>query len=211
MRFRITGAVAVLVLAAIAFLPGISTAEDEQPAAYQQQPPQAQEATVTKLVVKRPDKRVHRVQKFSPPAHPAPSYVFNVILPYEAARAGASLGTLSRRVACESGGRWYASNGQYQGIGQFAASTFSRGLSTIGSRKVTIKTIKFRRMHSRVYRYWSDGRLTRSKGRIVRQRIVTRLVGYMSTAYSDAWTQARIMAQANAGRSAVHDSEWECR
>lgn len=187
-----------------------AVADDPQPVAPQS-PPQAQEATVTKLVVKRPHKRVHRVRRFSPPAHPTSSYVFNVILPYEAARAGASLSTLTRRVSCESHGNWWANNGQYNGIGQFAYSTFTRGLSSIGSRQVTLTSKKIRRMYSRVYRFWSDGRVTRSKGRVRRQRVITKHVGYVSTAYSDAWTQARIMAQANAGKSAVSDSEWSCR
>jgi len=209
MRRFIISVVTISVLL-VATISASSAAEDQQPAPAPSNP-QAQEATVTKIVVKRPDKRVRMVRRFAPPAHPPASYVFNVILPYEAARAGASLSTLTRRVSCESGGHWYANNGQYNGIGQFSSGTFYRGLSSIGTRQVTITEIKYRRMHSRVYRFWSDGRVTRSRGKVRRQRIHVKRVGYISTAYTDAWTQARIMAQANAGKSAVHDSEWSCR
>jgi hypothetical protein len=195
---------AILAAFAAFFVSGTATAE-----APPQQQPEAEQATVTKLVVKRPPRTVHRVREFRTPTRPTPAYVFNTIVPHEAQRWGASRYVLARRIACESHGQWWATNGQYSGVLQFSPGTFWRGMSTIRSKVVTLTTVKTRRMHSRVYRYWSDGRLTRSKGRIVRQTVVTRLRA--SIANNTTWLQVRIGAQANAGRSAVHDSEWSCR
>lgn len=209
MRY-VTIAVVGAILAVAAFSSS-SAAEDQQPAATTNQPaPQAQKATVTKIVVKRPSKVKHMKRRFTLTLQPSPMYVRNVILPMEAARAGISAASLQNRASCESHFNWWASNGQYVGILQFGANAFYRGLSTIGTRRVELQITKFRRMHSRVYRYWSDGTISRHKGRVRRQRVVVRLVGYSSTRMMDPWTQARIAAQAIAGRSAVRSSEWAC-
>lgn len=206
----VTIAVVGTILAVAAFSSS-SAAEDPQPTATtEQSPPQAQKATVTKIVVKRPNKVKHMKRRFSPTLHPSPLYVRNVILPMEAARAGISTAALQNRASCESHFNWWATNGQYVGILQFGSNAFYRGLGSIGTRKVVLHVVKFRRMHSRVYRYWSDGTISRHKGRVRRQRIIVKLVGFSSTAQADPWTQARIAAQAIAGRSAVHSGEWSC-
>lgn len=195
----------ILMMTAIAS----SAAEDPQPQAPAPSP-EAQKATVTKIVVKRPNKVKHMKRRFTPTLHPSPSYVRNVILPMEAARAGISAAALQNRASCESHFNWWATNGQYVGILQFGSNAFYRGLGSIGTRKVVLHVVKFRRMHSRVYRFWSDGKVTRHKGRVRRQRVVIKLVGYSSTQQADPWTQARIGAQAIAGRSAVNSGEWSC-
>jgi hypothetical protein len=171
----------------------------------------SQQASLVKVVVKSPKAVVHRLVHFRPAAHPRSSYVFKVIVPYEAKRWGANVGTISRRIRCESGGNWWASNGAYNGVGQFSASTFWRGLSTIRSLRVRLVTARMRWIHTRVYHYWSNGQVSRERGRVMHQRVIQTRVGRISRAYSDAWTQTRIMSQAAAGISAVHDSEWECR
>lgn len=208
MQFKIAVAASGLVLAAVGLYGTSSSAEDVAPV---EAPPQAQRATIVKTEVVRPKRTVHRRGRFAVPSWPTPSYVLNVIAPHEAALWGASLSTLQRRIRCESGGSPGAANGQYRGVGQFASGTFYRGMGTIGTRRVVIFETKYRRMHSRVYRSWSDGRRTRHNGRVVRQRVVVKRVGRISGVYPDAWSEVRIMAQANAGRSAVHDSEWSCR
>lgn len=169
------------------------------------------EAVVVKTVVKRPPGVVHRRVRFRPPAHPTASYLFRVIVPYETHRWGADSGTIARRIRCESGGHWWASNGQYNGVGQFARSTQARGLTTIRSYRVRLVERVSRLIHARIYHHWSDGRISRQRGKVVRQRVVVKRVGRISRDYLDAWTQVRIMSQAQRGISAVHDSEWECR
>lgn len=203
--------IALVVALGAAFL--LSTAaqgQEQEPPAPQPQP-EAQQATVVRLEVKRPKAVIHRHARFAVPSWPTPSYVLGVIVPYEASLWGASEATLHRRISCESGGDPGAANGQYRGVGQFASGTFYRGMSTISSRVVRITAVKYRRMHSRVYRHWSDGRVTRARGRVRRQRVVMHYRGAISGGYPDTWSEVRIMAQANAGRSAVHDSEWQCR
>lgn len=178
-------------------------------AAGQDAPQPEARPSVVKLTVERPPRVVHRKAHFTPPARPTPAYVLGVIVPYEAARHGANAYTLHRRIMCESHGHWWAQNGQFSGVLQFAPGTFWRGMTTIGSKSVELVTVRHRSMHSRVYRHWSTGRITRSRGRAVRQTVITRRRG--SIGGSVTWLQVRIGAQANAGRSAVHDSEWSCR
>lgn len=187
-------------------LPAVTKGEEGHP-----QPEQATQATVIGVEVKRPPRRVYQRARLKTPSKPTPSYVIGVIVPHEAGLWGASFSTLRRRIMCESHGRWWATNGQYAGIGQFAPGTFYRGMSTIATRSIVIRTQRYRRMHSRVYRHWSDGRTTRNKGRVVRQFVTMTRRGRIRGTYPDAWSEARIMAQANAGRSAVHDNEWQCR
>jgi hypothetical protein len=175
--------------------------------------PTAQQATVTKLVVHRP--KLHRtvVRSFAPPARPSPGYVLGTIAPLEAAHFGAPLGVLRCRISRESGGRYWASNGQYQGVGQFAASTFSRGLSTM-PRGIRLRERSSRLVRAEVVRVWSDGRVTRSKGRYSRVRVLRILKGRISPWASPGhttWAQVRIMAQALVGRSAVSSGEWSTR
>jgi hypothetical protein len=174
-------------------------------------PPPAQQATVVKKIVKRPPRVVHRRAKLHLPAKPTVAQVQRAIR-REAAMWGVSAAGLSRRVACESHYHWWASNGQYQGVLQFAPGTFYRGLGTIRTRRVIEVSVRTRRMHSRVYRHWSDGKITRSKGRIVRQTVVVTRRGMIpkKPSVTNVDAQLRIGAQALRGISAVHSSEWAC-
>lgn len=170
--------------------------------------PIAQPSVISKEV-KRPPKVVHRKAKLKIPSRPTVEQVGQMIR-YEAALWGVPAASLERRARCESGLRWWASNGPYQGVLQFHPGTFRRGLQTIQTLRVKIKDAKIRRMHSRVYFRWSTGRVTRSKGRVVRQRVLTTRVGRLGTNAINPWTQIRIGAQALRGISAVRSSEWSC-
>lgn len=174
-------------------------------------PPAAEQATVIKQIVKRPPRQVHRHARLTLPAHPTAAQVQRAIQ-REAAMWGVSAAALSRRVACESGYRWWATNGAYIGVLQFGANAFYRGLETIRTRRVVEVSVTVRRMHSRVYRDWSDGRITRSRGRIVRQTVVTTRTAMLPRhpLMTDVETQLRIGAQAIRGISAVRTSEWSC-
>lgn len=204
--------ISVVAMAVVAFATVVTTTTAGESAAVpaaSQPPPQASIANVRFV---HPKRAVHRHAKFTPTSTPSVAYVRDVILPYEARRYGVSLSHLRARVACESGYRWWASNGQYHGIGQFASSTYWRGVSTLGSRKVVHVTRHTRKRPVIRIRTYTDGTITREERWRVTQTVIVRRVGKLRPGVAfDAWTEARIMAQAIAGRSAVHDSEWECR
>jgi len=168
-------------------------------------------ATVVKTSRVVPARRKVVRKRFSPWAKPSPRRVRQIIR-WEARRWGISASSLARRVGCESGFRWSAGNGQYQGLLQFAPSTFSRGMRTITSRGVKIKRVRKRAVREvRVSRY-SDGTVVRKKGRKRAQRVTYVYKGRFprNPAVTHAWAQLRIGAQAIAGRSAVSSGEWGC-
>lgn len=198
--------VLALVIGAMSFTT-VVFAEDAPPPPTQ--PPT--QPTVVKLVVKRPPKLVHRRAHLHLPVRPSTAEVIHAIN-REAVMWGVPAASLSRRVACESRYHWWATNGQYVGVLQMGANAFYRGLSTIRTRKVTEVAVRTRRMHSRVYRHWSSGRVTRSRGRVVRQRVVLtkRTMLPRHPTMSNVDTQLRIGAQALRGISGVRSSEWAC-
>ena len=100
-------------------------------------------ATVVKTSRVAPPRRKVVRKRFSPWAKPSPRRVRQIIR-WEAKRWGISASRLARRVGCESGFRWYAGNGAYQGLLQFASGTFYRGMSSIKSRGVKIKRVRKR-------------------------------------------------------------------
>jgi hypothetical protein len=157
-----------------------------------------------------PDRYKRRTVRFTPSSRPSPAQVHRIIA-LEARRWNISEWALSRRVGCESGYRWWAANGQYHGLGQFASSTFSRGLSTM-PRGVVFKRSRVLRRHTRYVRVYASGRRKGVWGYAVKVRRTRVYRGRISRPdWLHGWAQLRIMAQAIAGRSAVHDSEWECR
>ena len=175
----------------------------------------ADEPTATASVVKVENKKaplkkvVHR--KFRPWAKPSPAKVREIIN-NEARRWGVSAAALSRRVACESHYHWWASNGQYQGVLQFASSTFYRGLRTIRTHRVKIVRTKSRKVNDRRVTHYSDGRRTSRRTTPRRQRLVVVYHGRIPRrpAMNNTFAQIRIGAQALRGISAVHSSEWSC-
>lgn len=203
----------VLCVAFAAFFCGAAFTEADTQPPPQEQQETAQEATIVKTVVKRPPRSVHRRSHYTVPSKPTPAEVREMIS-REATLWRVPAASLSRRVACESHFQWWASNGQYQGVLQFAPETFYRGMRTIRTLHVRVVETKFRRMHSRVYRHWSDGKVSRHRGRIVRQRVIVKRVGKIGNGgpvqVSNALAQVRIGAQALRGISAVHSSEWSC-
>ena len=154
-------------------------------------------------------KVVHR--RFRPWAKPTPGQVREIIT-NEARRWGVPAASLSRRIACESRYHWWASNGQYQGVLQFAYGTFYRGLRTIRDRHVRIVRTKVRRVHEARVTHYSDGRKVRRRTTPRRQRLVVVYRGRIPRrpAMNNTFAQVRIGAQAIRGISAVHSSEWSC-
>jgi hypothetical protein len=172
--------------------------------------PTAQASVVsTKNVVPARKKVVHR--KFRPWAKPSQRKVREIIR-NEARRWRISAASLTRRAHCESRLNWWASNGLYHGVLQFAPSTFYRGVSSIRTRKVTLVRTKIRRVNVvRVSRY-SDGRTERRRTTPRRQKLVVVYHGKLprNPSVTNAWAQLRIGAQAIRGISAVRSSEWGC-
>jgi hypothetical protein len=197
--------VAALLLAVViplAFAAAPRAVADDQPTAT---------ASVVKVENwKAPRKKVvHR--KFRPWAHPTAGQVREIIRS-EARRWGIPAASLSRRVACESRYRWYATNGQYSGVLQFSANAFYRGMHTIKSRQIKLVRTKSRRVHDRLITHYSDGRKISRRTTPRRQRVVVVLKARLprSPAISNTFAQIRIGAQAIRGISAVHSSEWSC-
>ena len=152
---------------------------------------------------------VHR--KFRPWARPSAGQVREIIR-NEARRWGVSAASLSRRVACESRYHWWASNGQYSGVLQFASGTFYRGMHTIKSRKIKIVRTHTRRVHDARVTHYSDGRKVRRRTTPRRQRLTVVLTARLprTPRVNNTFAQIRIGAQALRGISAVHSSEWAC-
>jgi hypothetical protein len=171
--------------------------------------------TATASVVKVENRKAKRKKvvhrSFRPWAHPTPGQVREIIR-NEARRWGVPAASLSRRVACESHYHWWATNGQYSGVLQFAPGTFYRGMHTIKSRRVKIVRSKSRRVHDRRIVHLSDGRKVNRRTTPRRQRLIVVYTGRIprSPAVSNTFAQIRIGAQALRGISAVHSSEWSC-
>lgn len=159
----------------------------------------------------RPARVLHIKTHFTPWAEPTVAQVYTIIN-IEAARAHISVFGLIHRISCESGFRWWAANGQYHGLGQFAQSTFNRGVLSIGSRRVYYVTTRWRAVRVKRIRGFSDGTTKIVPRWRIRQRIIHIHNGTLPRfpALTDGWTQVRVMAEAIAGRSAVHNSEWQC-
>jgi hypothetical protein len=166
---------------------------------------------VTKVTSVRPARRKVVRKRFKPAARPSPRGVRRIIH-LEARRWNISPSSLSRRVECESNYRWYAGNGAYQGLLQFASSTFYRGLSSIRSRKVKFVRERKRMVHGERIVQYSDGSLTVGRGVKRRQKVVTVYSGTLprNPSVTHGWTQLRIGSQAIRGLSAVGSGEWAC-
>ena len=154
-------------------------------------------------------KVVHR--RFRLWKRPSPSQVREIIS-NEARRWHIPAGSLARRVGCESHFNWFASNGQFQGVLQFAPGTFYRGMSTIRDRRIKIVRQKMRRVHEARITHYSDGRKVRRRTTPRRQRLIVVYTARLprSPAPNNTFAQLRIGAQAIRGISAVHSSEWSC-
>jgi hypothetical protein len=168
-------------------------------------------ASVVKVETKRVarNKVVHR--RFRLWSRPSTGQVREIIR-NEARRWRVPEASLSRRIACESHYHWWATNGQYSGVLQFAPNTFYRGMSTIKSHKVSIVRVMNRRVHDRRIVHLSDGRKINRRTTPHRQRLVVVLRARLprTPAVSNTFAQIRIGAQALRGISAVHSSEWAC-
>jgi hypothetical protein len=208
-------ALAALAAIALALTSAFSASAQDDPAAAPAATPTPTPEPVVRVRTERrmPKKVIRKRRKFTVPAYPSASYVLNVIALHEAQRWGASYLRLRCRIAGESGGSVWATNGQYEGIGQFADETFGRGMSSIGSRKVKLVAVRHRMKRPVYIDHFSDGTTERRRGAKRRQRVVITKVGWIPRwpAKRHAWAQTRIMARAFVGLGAVNDSEWEVR
>lgn len=195
--------------------PPVARAQEAPPAASAAAPAATTAAVPTPTVVARQYVRPKRARilstRFEPWSRPSPAQV-RTIIAVEAARAGVQASALARRISCESGFRWWASNGQYDGLGQFASETFYRGMTSIGTRRVRLVTRRARVKRVRRVDTLSDGTVRATWRWPVQQRVVHVYRGTIpkTPPKTHGWAQVRIMAQALAGRSAVSNSEWDC-
>lgn len=203
-RLKLTIALAALLAVVIPMTFAIA------PGAFAEDTPTATASVVKVENHKAPRKRVMH-KRFRLWAHPTPGQVREIIS-NEARRWGVSAASLSRRVACESHYRWWATNGQYSGVLQFAPGTFYRGMHTIKTRKVKIVRSKSRRVHDARVTHYSDGRKVRRRTTPRRQRLIVVYTARLprSPSVNNTFAQIRIGAQALRGISAVHSSEWSC-
>ena len=168
-------------------------------------------ASVVKVENRRAPAKKVVYRRFRLWARPSTGQVLEIIR-NESRRWGVSAASLSRRIACESHYHWWATNGQYSGVLQFASGTFYRGMSTIKSHKVKIVRTKVRRVHDRRIVHLSDGRKINRRTTPRRQRLIVVYHARLprSPAVNNTFAQIRIGAQALRGISAVHSSEWSC-
>lgn len=167
--------------------------------------------TVVKVEVRYPKRVVVKRTHFTPWGEPTPEQA-HIIAAVEAARYGVSLSGLEERIKCESGWQWNNEYTGHYGLGQYLPDTFSRGLGTIGSRKVELRERSEHPALARRIATWSDGSRHSIATWKVRQFIIQIRVGMIprDPPLEHGWAQVRIMAEALAGRSAVASSEWEC-
>jgi hypothetical protein len=155
----------------------------------------------------------HKVirRRFRPWARPSAGQLRRMIS-IEGRRWHIAPSRLARRVSCESHFHWWAGNGAYQGVLQLSSSSFSRGLSSIRTRKVRVVRKRWRRVREVRILHYSDGHVERKRGRRRRQRLVLLSIGTLPRRPSivHAWAQLRIGAQAIRGISGVRSSEWSC-
>lgn len=182
-------------------------------AGSQDAPPAPPTPTVVKTERIGPQRILVLRSTFHPAAYPPPRTV-RWIIDYEAARVGASSAHLRSRVACESGFSWWATNGQFVGVGQFAYETFYRGVRSLDTRVVAIRVKRWVAKRVTLLDTYSDGSTKqRPGGWKVRQLVVHHYRGKIprTPPQRHTWAQIRIMSLAMVGRSAVRDSEWTCR
>lgn len=174
--------------------------------------PQAQTPTVVRTWTVRPARKVNKTRRFTPWAKATPSQIHKLIR-MEARRWGAPAGRLTCRINGESTFRWYAQNGQYTGLGQFAPSTFYRGMSGLPSRVFTYQKRTVYPKTIWTYQKMSDGTTVREKAGRIRQIRITTYRGVIPAhpPVHHSAAQVRIMALAMVGRGRVNDSEWEVR
>lgn len=186
---------------------GVAAPAAEAPADL---PPEPPKPPIVSTTVDPPDNRAYGV-RFRPWARPSVPQVHRMIA-VEAARWGAPKWRLSCRVRGESTYRWWKRNGQYAGLGQFALSTFNRGVRTM-PRGVRFEERSTALRRELVTRRYSDGSVRRWRGRLHRVKVRRVYVGKIPKRPDrlHGWAHVRIMAQAMVGRSAVGDGEWEVR
>jgi hypothetical protein len=198
-------------LAVAAALAGCATAITAPTFADAPQPTATPSLVVVSKQVNRPQPIVRRTVRFIPYAAPTRAQAMKIIA-VESHGSSYLYGRLVRRIQCESSFEWWQDTGGHLGLGQFASETFRRGMRSIGSRAVRFTEERSHMVPSVIEKRWSDGRITRARGGLHRQRIRVTHAGIIPRypPQTHGWAQVRIMRQAMQGRSAVADSEWTC-
>lgn len=211
MRMRMTVlAVALVCGIAVVATGKVSVVGAQVEATPQQEPVPARPTVVSKRRL-YPEHYRRTAVKFTPWARPTYSQVQRIIS-VESAKWGVSRSWLSHRIECESGYDWTASNGSHFGLLQFAPSTFYRGVSTLGNRRVRWQASRIMRRPTAVVTRLSDGTTKRKRGYKVKVRRTRVYKGRLprQPGLYHGWVQVRIGAQAMRGVSAVASGEWSC-
>lgn len=168
-------------------------------------------------VVKRervyPKKTIRKRSRFTPWSKPTQAQVYKIIA-IEASRWGAPAWRLACRIRGESQFRWWIVNSSdHGGLGQFASSTFYRGMSSIGTRVVKMTDRRTTTRPTYIVRTWSDGHTTKEQSKRVRVKVLHTYVGKIprTPPRLHGWAQVRIMARAMVGKGNVNDGEWSVR
>lgn len=175
--------------------------------------PAKEKRHIVGLKFDKPKKNKKIEKRFVPPAMVSGSEKLKWIEREESEKWGASYAVLDSRIGIES--TWQPDVGCNEsghcGIGQFAASTFSRGLSTM-PRKVVVRKVTHPKKWIWKTTRWSDQTVSHKRYRKMTVNRYVRKVGYIpeSPPIDHVWAQVRIMAQAIVGKSAVSESEWTC-
>lgn len=210
-RVLLPAALASLALGAAGTLADSGPQQPSNDAQASLTPAPAPKPTVVYTRYIRPARVLHLKTHFTPWSEPTVAQVHQII-DIESARAHISSIGLTNRIRCESGFSWSVPNGKYVGLGQFANETFYRGMGSIGSRIVRYVSTRWRALRVvRIQRY-SDGTIEHKPRWRVRQRIIHIHIGVIPRypPRTHGWAQVRIMSEAIANRSAVHNSEWSC-
>lgn len=152
------------------------------------------------------------IKRFKPWAKPNRRKLRTMIR-FEARKWGVSAAGLTRRIRCESGGSWsLGPPSGPAGVLQFFPETFSRGMASIGTRRVHLVQNQTKRFKERQITRYSDGTRTVRVTRTFtghRRYILNGVIPRHPSIYH-AWAQLRIGARAIKGLGAVRNSEWTC-
>lgn len=151
------------------------------------------------------------VKSFTPPSTPSPSYVTNVIIPYEATRYGG--GPLYDRIGCESNYQYNATNGTYNGLIQTSPAFFNPAWEdAIHDKDLGVKLKSKKRVTRDVFKVslWNTGKKTYRRIAVQHvPRIVIKKGQLPKNASEwDGWAAVRVGQRAVAGVGPT--TYWAC-
>ena len=172
-----------------------------------------QKPEIISQIVKTPPKfRIIRIHNWTPWAHPSIAQVKQIATLAQKRWGGPSL---HARINCESGFRWYADNGTYEGVLQFGPIWNSMYPGTPRKVKfVKIKTVRLKEIQTTKY---SDGKIKRKIIRRFRGKRKVIKTGklpkpqnlkYENGGAKHAWAAIRVGQRAVAGKGPT--TGWGC-